>query len=498
MAQWPGFCGPSYVSQSSVILGERCINLYPQPIEGAGKTRMALYPTPNVGGDSWDLSTGGGTKCLALFAPGILNTAGVTRAFAATDTSFLELLAGGGTATVLGTFQSSDGTVSIAYNGINGHQIAITSDRRLYIYDVSAGTFTGPISDTGGNAIQTTQILFLDGYFVSMDSAASVQTFQISALFDGTTWDPLDVAQSTASSDLWVRMSKSDRTIWFIGMQTAQPWYNNGDPDFPFAPFEGAFVETGCVAPASVVRIGQEYSGPIFLSTSDSGGYSFRHLNGYTPERISNEGVEYVLSTYRTVKDAIAFTYADQGQNFYVCVFPSENACWAWASHGGWHERLEWTNGEWRASDIASHCFAFGEHIFGSRTQAIATSSRVANTSNLLGTNTRRVRRTPVLSKEGGRIKVPRITLDMEAGLGLSTATATQSAMSAATVSLSLSRDGGKTWGTQRPKSLGALGHYDQRIYWDMNGSGRAVVAEIEMSDPSPYRIANAYLGQPT
>jgi len=98
-------------------------------------------------------------------------------------------------------------------------------------------------------------------------------------------------------------------------------------------------------------------------------------------------------------------------------------------------------------------------------------------------------------------VKIPRITLDMEAGVGSAgpggtwdNGTGVQSEPQA---TLRLSRNGGKTWGNARSRTYGARGNYDQRVYWDLNGQGRAVVAEIEISDPVVARIANAYLGAP-
>lgn len=43
-----GFCGPSYPAESPNVDAERCINLYPETVEGNGKSAIAMYQTPGL------------------------------------------------------------------------------------------------------------------------------------------------------------------------------------------------------------------------------------------------------------------------------------------------------------------------------------------------------------------------------------------------------------------------------------------------------------------
>ena len=43
-----GFCGPSYPSLSPNVDAERCINFYPETVEGQGASSVAMYPTPGL------------------------------------------------------------------------------------------------------------------------------------------------------------------------------------------------------------------------------------------------------------------------------------------------------------------------------------------------------------------------------------------------------------------------------------------------------------------
>src|SRR5215469_18794550 len=85
---------------------------------------------------------------------------------------------------------------------------------------------------------------FMDGYFLVLINNS--RAFQISALEDGTSWDPLDVGERSEGSDNVQAMKRNHREIWFMGTKTTEVWYDSGDPDFPFAPIQGVFIEQGC------------------------------------------------------------------------------------------------------------------------------------------------------------------------------------------------------------------------------------------------------------
>jgi hypothetical protein len=56
------------------------------------------------------------------------------------------------------------------------------------------------------------------------------------------------------------------------------------------------------------------------------------------------------------------------------------------------------------------------------------------------------------------------------------------------------SKDGGKTWLSERWTSAGAIGEYFIRLNWHRCGMGRRMVFEVSFTAATPYRITNAYL----
>ena len=92
---------------------------------------------------------------------------------------------------------TNDYLPSICSNGTAGSQLFITNGDLGYIFDLSANTLT-QIVDPGFPS-RARMGEFMDGYFFVL--VTETRRFQISALEDGTTWDPLDVAERSEASD---------------------------------------------------------------------------------------------------------------------------------------------------------------------------------------------------------------------------------------------------------------------------------------------------------
>lgn len=61
-------------------------------------------------------------------------------------------------------------------------------------------------------------------------------------------------------------------------------------------------------------------------------------------------------------------------------------------------------------------------------------------------------------------------------------------------VMLRMSNDGGKTWGNEQERTVGAIGEYQKRVRWNRCGQSRRRVFEVSVTDTIPWRILNAYL----
>ncbi len=479
-----GFCAGTYQSQSVNADCQRCMNWYPESIEsGMGKGAFALYPTPG----------------LNLFAETEAPVRGGIeingRAFFVGGASLWEVTAAG-IATNRGAVGNDGNPVSMATNGTGGYQIGIVSAGSLYVFNTQTNTLSGPIGNIQGIPVQ---LVFCDGYGIV--TLANSNKFQVSSLEDLTTWNALSVQQVEVFAENIAGIIQAFRQLWIFGLDGhTQVYYNSGaNPYTPFDVISGAFMEEGLHATWSVAVAD---NAPFWLGAYITGGPIAWRANGYTPQRISNHAVETAWATYPTQgADAIGYAYVDQGHTFYVLRFPSarggNGATWVYdVATQQWHERGYWNagTGSYWASLAGTHTFAFNQHLVGDWQSGNIYSMSIYNYQDN-GEPIRRMRRAPHISTEQTRIFHDFMQIDVEAGDGpipplLDGAGNPRGPQ----VMLRWSDDGARTWSNEYWTSAGQAGEYRKRVYWNRLGQARDRVYEMVVTDPIPWRIANAYL----
>lgn len=228
-----------------------------------------------------------------------------------------------GVASSLGILTTSSGHISMADNGTQLIIVDGTNNGHI----VTAST----LSDiTDGDFPAATSVVFHDGYFIVSEAASG--RIWVSKLYDGTSWNGLDFATAEANSDDLVGLGTTQQNIWLLGAQSVEIYYASGNPDFPFDRVPGAIIDLGCASIASIVEI----QGHIYW-LSDKG--TIVRNEGYSYQKISNEFIEYQMSTYSVVSDATSYTYTLEGITFYVITFPTADKTWVInLSTGMWHE----------------------------------------------------------------------------------------------------------------------------------------------------------------
>jgi len=482
MPSYPGFCGPAYESQSRLARPERCMNLYPERLELGGAEQVVLYPTPGL--ETFSESTSG--PCRGLFSQN-------GRCFTVMANTLYELNSAGNF-TSLGTVATDGNPATFSTNGQGGNELFVTSGNQGYVYNLGTEVFSNPVSDVtmGG---------MVDGFFVALDQATS--TFKISELLDGTTWDATQYLQRSSAPDAWQAMLVKNPTIFLFGSETTEPIYNAGSAPFPFAPVPNMVIPYGIAAPFSAEWLGNTV---LWLTRTSNGDRQVMMLQGYNADRVSTYAVEYAWSKYEDVSDAVAFTYQDQGHEFYELNFPSANATWVYdLTMGMWHERGKWNTQtmEYEVWGPEYHCFAFDKHLVGDPCNGIIYNMSVDLFTDVDGKGLRRQRIPPALKSEQRRVFLERFQLHVDVGVGLQGATRNTDDPPVVTSSdqgydpqimLQLSRDGGITWGSERWRSAGKMGEYLHRAQWWRCGSGRNLIPSVTMTDPVPWRVLDAYI----
>ncbi len=400
------------------------------------------------------------------------------RAFAVVGPNFYEL-ASDGIVTLRGTVADDDLPVSIAGGA---SCVLIVSAGQAYSYNLT----TDVLAPVTGMLGTPSQAGYADGYFIV--TLQDTQRFQISALNDATSWDALDIAQISVFPDNIVSMLVDHRELWLWGKKSSQVYFDSGNADFPWEPIPGAFIEQGCAAKDSPVRLDNSV---FWLGEDERGAAVAWRASGYAPARVSNHAVEQTWQSYSTVTDAIGYSYQADGHAFWVLSFPSAKATWVYdAATNMWHERGTWdaARGVYLAHRSQCHIYAFGKHLVADRLAPnIYEMSTAFNDED--GEPIRRMRRAPHISNEQQWLFYSQLQVDLEVGLGLPFGQGSNPQ-----IMLRWSDDSAKTWSNEHWQSAGEIGTYKTRAVWRRMGRSRDRIYEVVVTDPVPWRIVDAYL----
>jgi len=307
------FLGSAYEGRSKSLNAQQSINLFPVLDRNEeSKSVVAMYNTPGLVEFS-DTGTSAIVRSIHVMRDKLYAVVGNTVYEVTTE----------GVATSLGVITTSTGHVGMATNGTQLLIVDGTDSGHLVV-----GGVLVDIADTDFPA--ATDCIFFDGYFVV--TVLNTGKIQISKLYDGLSWDPLDFATAEASPDNLVGIGSTQQNIWLFGDHTIEIYYNSGNVDFPFQRVPGGIIDIGCLSLTSLSQI----EGVLYWLTDER---TVVKSNGYGFEVISTTGINYQISTYDTVDDAVGYTYTSEGFIFYVLDFPTENKTWVCnAKTFMWHE----------------------------------------------------------------------------------------------------------------------------------------------------------------
>lgn len=391
----------------------------------------------------------------------------------------------GVTATSLGTVASDTNPSTLSWNGPAGGQLFITSGDVGYNYDLTSQVLSTVLSSGA------TMGAFLDGYFLALDAATG--TLQLSDLLDGTVWDPTQIAQRTGGPDPWVAMTVVHSEIWLMGARTSEIWFNAGAFPFPFERIQGAVFEDGIAAPFSLSR----NVAPLFwVAQNEKGARRVLMAQGYAGQRVSTYALEHAMQAYATVDDALSMSFQVGGHTFYALVFPKADQSWMYdVGEGEWFKWLFWNTltSAWEAVRVRTHVLTPGGiHFMQDRTSGSFYRMSLDLFTDVDGSLILRERTPPILSMpDHVRFIVDQLELIMDVGVGLLGSGDTDPSVNPQAM-LQTSRDGGRTWGTERVQPIGKVGHYTDRVYWTNGGQARNRQDRFRFAAACPIRIVDA------
>lgn len=466
------FAGPAYEAANPLQDCQRLINWYVEMDPNAdAKSQAALLGCPGL---------------VKVTAAGIGEVRGMwvlpgnARAVVVIGATAYLFESGGLTA--IGTLGTSSGQVSIRDNGALS-VVAMADGVAIYTYSLTSGNF---------NTFNTaaSRVAYIDGWFV-FNSPNSQKFFTSPVYWDGAkALDASYYALKDASSDNLVSIIEHKRELWLIGERNTEVWYDAGGQFFPFARLQGATLEIGCAAPATVCKTGK---GLMWLARSNRGENAVVTVEGYDYGLASTPAVSYAISQYGTTSDAFAYVYTEEGHEFYVLTFPTADVTWVFdLNMGQWHQRASFDTNTGKLHRHRSNCCMnlgdvryVGDYVNGT----IWQMTRKAYTDGpdpLVA-----IRRTAHVWDKGERNRVRNSWLQIEftPGVGLPTGQGSDPQ-----VMLQLSDDGGFTWGNEHWAGIGQQGQTHRRAIWRRLGAARDRVYEVRVTDPVPRDVVGATL----
>lgn len=389
-----------------------------------------------------------------------------------------------GVAVNIGTLSTTTGTVRIA-RGRN--YIMLVDGSSGYTYD---GTNFLAIADAdfpSGGTHEPTHCLYLDGFFIVND--ANTDNFYISAVEDPTSWNALDFEAASVAPDAALAIAATETLLWVLGDETAQPYYNSGNADFPYALALSGVQEVGILAPQSIA---ESDAGIFYLATTPEGGRFVYQIQGQSGRVVSNDEQSETLNSVIDPTTATGFLYQQAGKRFYVLQLgkttgsdPKDSITLVYNIEAGVWERRESPDGTaWR---IGGHGILNNRNIGGALTSSDHYELNLTSYKDAGDLLIRR-RRSQVYHNHDQDMDWHQVVIDVNAGDGL-----TSGAGSNPMLKLRYSDDGGRTFGSWLESPMGKQGEYGRRCVFFNLGQSRKRVLEVECSEPIPVTIINAY-----
>lgn len=468
----PGFVGPTYTVRASTLDTQRCINLYAEIDEaGTGKDGnvMALLSTPGL--ELHCTISGGPIRGMYTASNGKLYVCSGDGLYA---------VSAEGNALKVASIGSAAGKVSIADNGTF---LAVVDGSSGYWLKLSTGD-SGEITDPDFLGANTVAVL--DGYFIF--NKPNTGSFYI--LRPGSTdFDVLDFATAEAKPDKLLGIFELRQQLWLFGQTSIEVFYNSGDPDLPFSRMSGGVMDYGCASAQTVSVLDNTI---YWLGVDERGSGVVYAANGYQPIRISTHAIEYLLQRAGSLSSCSAFTYQQEGHHFYVLHVPSMNITLVYdGSTKLWHERAytDQNSGELERHRAECYAYAHGYHYVGDYVTGNVYKLKLdVYTDN--GDFITRMRTSPHMAGEMRDLFFNEFQVDIEVGVGVDEGGqgADPQAM------LQWSSDGGRTWSSERWKTIGPLGTYKTRVRWLRLGRARDRVWRLKITDPVKVAILGAYV----
>lgn len=422
-------------------------------VTGTSKTPIALFPRP-------------GLKSFATVGTGpirgIHTMDGVPFIVSGIDVYKLEST---GASIKVGTISGTD----IVDMADNGTQIAIVTNDRGYISTTST---VSEITDVDFRI--PSSVTYQDGFFLFSEKNTGV-LFRSDAL-DGFSYNGLNFATAEYDSDDLNRLFSDRDELWAMGENTLEFWYNDGNTALTFTPTQGKVYEVGCLAKHTVRKIDNSI---IWFGSDERGGRTIWRASGASPIRVSTHAIEKKLDEFDNPENSYAFAFRMEGHAFYILTLPDFITLCLDVSTGGWTEWQTFGENDWNPIGFTN---AFNKRLVGDRRSNKIYELDVDTFSDDGKKIAKEGISQPIFSPDQTLSKHIFFRLDVETG-----------STDDSVVQLSWSDDG-NTFNNPKPRQLGKIGEYLNRVFWRRLGISRSRQYKFRVTDTVKFVVLGAYI----
>lgn len=504
-----GFCGPSYQLVNKYAAIERCVNFYLEPNQSREEKKFEFQLCPHPGNNMF--------SPLPVPAPFNQPCRGLLEyresLYGVNGNVVYRMRSDGSYQWIGGPIPDDRTPVSMAGNG-NG-QIGIASGGQLYVIDVVSNKLINVPTNPDGSGFQGASIItFQDGYLIAIKPESN--QFQISGtdavpLGDMTQWDAANVAVMAGQTDLLAAAISTREYLRFLGDRRSQIYYDagsNGIGGFPFQSYNETFIETGILAPFSLVDMNDSL---MWIGRDKRGMTGCWRDFAFQPQQVSTFAIEQQWAQYPRMDQARAYAYRWNGHLIYRVTFPQADKTWEYdatvselTKQHVWYERnFTDAQGVQHARPEQFHAFAFNLHLVGSTgidgnpgaiyqlQDSVRTDCGVDVNGNQVNLEIVRDRICPHIWQGNKRVVYNRLEFELARGVGLD---GNDQPGKHPKLLLRWSNDAGNTWGPEHQVPVGEIGEYGLRAHYDRLGYGRDRVFWVRCSDPVYWGIVAAGL----
>ena len=447
--------GGEYSHKSRPLSKQANRNFWPQA-QGTQKARSPYVLQSFYGLKSFTTQAGTADR-------GMLENKGLL--YKVTDTT-LYTVASTGVHTTLGTIPGSGRCIIKA---MGAQIIVVNGSGKVYVWDGTTLTQNTDLNlgNPRGAAVINNQAIY---------DAGTGQGFDVSDVGTPSTISGLNNASAESTpGDLLIPFDFRE-TLYLMKKDAIELWWNSGQGNPPFDKIQGAVINMGLDAIYSVAT-NPDF---VFFFGVDKQFHTLTAGTAAVDTVISNPAMAKEFQGYGTTDDCIGWTMELEGQWFYVATFPTEDVSWVYPVGGEWFKWGTGATGRIRANSYAK---VFGKHLVADYESGNIYELDAETYTDAGETIIRTRDSAPIYSgligQDSKPFEINRVHINLETGVGLTTGQGSDPR-----IAISVSRDGGKTFGTERFLRVGTLG---EELTVETGGFGRfekSCVIRLRVSDP--------------